>query len=189
MVPLAGNYEFEAIRPNVMGSFRDLLVSAVTHPAMLLFLDQAQSIGPGSRAAQRGRANGRERGLNENLAREIMELHTLGVRSGYTQADVTELARALTGWRVAGLGRGPLQRLMPDAEPGASDFAAPLHEPGERTILGKRYPAGKPGGLRGYRRRLGGAGRADDPCRGRPADRQPARQCGRSAHDRGRGRA
>ncbi|ANY18753.1 hypothetical protein A6F68_00218 [Tsuneonella dongtanensis] len=141
VVPLAGNYEFEAIRPHVMGNFHDMLVAAVLHPAMLLFLDQAQSVGPNSRIAQRGnRANGRQRGLNENLAREILELHTLGVRTGYSQADVTELARALTGWSLAGLRAGPLARLMPNAAPGETAFVEPLHEPGTRTILGKQYP-------------------------------------------------
>jgi len=77
-------------------------------------------------------------GLNENLAREIMELHTLGVRTGYSQADVTEFARALTGWTVSGLGRGPAARLI-GGSPGQFQFAALLHEPGGRTIMGKRY--------------------------------------------------
>lgn len=141
VVPLAGNYEFEAIRPHVMGNFHDLLVAAVLHPAMLLFLDQAQSVGPNSRIAQRvARSSGRQRGLNENLAREILELHTLGVRTGYTQADVTEFARALTGWSLAGMRAGPAARLMPDAAPGEATFVAPLHEPGPRTILGRTYP-------------------------------------------------
>lgn len=135
VVGLAGDLEFTAIRPHVMGSFRAMLSAVERHPAMLLYLDQAQSVGPdsplGSRAAQRGR----ERGLNENLAREILELHTLGVRSGYGQADVTELARALTGWTVGGLARQPILR-----GPGPGFwFAAPIHQPGARTILGKRY--------------------------------------------------
>src|ERR1700742_4398090 len=90
------------------------------------------------RAEQRNPDN--KRGLNENLAREIMELHTLGVRAGYTQADVTEFARALTGWTVAGLSCGPMeQRLLEMAGPGDSLFVEELHEPGARTILGKRY--------------------------------------------------
>ena len=100
VLDLAGAYEAEAIRPHVLGRFEDLLLAAVRHPAMLVYLDQAQSVGPASPAAQRAarRNPDKTRGLNENLAREIMELHTLGVRSGYTQQDVTEFARALTGW-------------------------------------------------------------------------------------------
>src|SRR3954471_6776290 len=99
VVGLAGAFEADAIRPHVLGRFEDLLLAAVRHPAMLLFLDQAQSVGPASDAGRRSAmqgGEGRARGLNENLAREILELHTLGVRSGYTQSDVTEFARALT---------------------------------------------------------------------------------------------
>jgi uncharacterized protein (DUF1800 family) len=106
---------------------------------MLVFLDQAQSIGPDSQAGAFAAMRGRKQlGLNENLAREIMELHTLGVRTGYTQADVTEFARALTGWTVSGLGRGPAARLI-GGSAGQFQFAAMLHEPGARTIMGKRY--------------------------------------------------
>lgn len=149
VIPVAGNYEFTAIRPNVMGSFADLLSAAVLHPAMLLYLDQAQSVGPGSTLAQRAgrRAErrpegmGRKLGLNENLGREILELHTLGVRTGYSQADVTELARALTGWTIAGQGQGRMARVVPGT-PGDIVFAEALHEPGARTILGKTYPEG-----------------------------------------------
>ena len=133
-----------AIRPHIMGKFADLLIAAVKHPAMLLYLDQAQSFGPDSAFATRVRNRGNRQapGLNENLAREILELHTLGVRTGYTQADVTAFAKALTGLTVAGLGRGAGQRLMPaDAEPGATVFIAPLHEPGAQTVLGRRYDA------------------------------------------------
>ncbi len=142
VIGFTGNYEFEAIRPNIMGKFADLLIAAVRHPAMLLYLDQAQSFGPESPISERARSRGRKQtpGLNENLAREILELHTLGVRTGYTQADVTSFAKALTGLTVAGLGRGAGQRLMPaDARPGETVFIAPLHEPGAQTILGKRY--------------------------------------------------
>ena len=142
VIGFTGNYEFEAIRPNIMGKFSDLLIAAVRHPAMLLYLDQAQSFGPDSPISERVRARGRKQapGLNENLAREILELHTLGVRTGYTQADVTSFAKALTGLTVAGLGRGAGQRLMPaDARPGETVFIALLHEPGAQTILGKRY--------------------------------------------------
>jgi uncharacterized protein (DUF1800 family) len=143
VIGLAGLLEFEAIRPHVLGRFRDMLVAALQHPAMLLYLDQAQSIGPDSQAAQiaarfqRGR---QRRGLNENLAREILELHTLGVNSGYGQADVTEFARALTGWTVRGLTRGPAARFAGvEGTPGDFVFAQPIHEPGARTIVGKTY--------------------------------------------------
>jgi uncharacterized protein (DUF1800 family) len=107
---------------------------------MLVYLDQAQSIGPQSVVALRAaeRQQPRRRGLNENLAREILELHTLGVRSGYTQDDVTEFARALTGWTLPGLpglpgGEGA------DAAGGAFAYRAVLHEPGSRTVLGRVY--------------------------------------------------
>lgn len=143
VMPFAGDYEFTAIRPNVFRSFARLLQAAVTHPAMLLFLDQAQSIGPASPLAQRvaQRRPDRTLGLNENLAREILELHTLGVRSGYTQADVRGLAEALTGHSIAGLQRGPLQRLVPaDARPGDPVFIAAAHQPGAPVVLGRPYP-------------------------------------------------
>jgi len=142
VVGFAGNYENEAIRPHVIGKFSDLLISAAHHPAMLLYLDQAQSFGPDSPFATRVRNRGKRQapGLNENLAREILELHTLGVRTGYTQSDVTAFAKALTGLTVAGLGRGAGQRLMPaDARPGETVFIDRLHQPGAQTILGKRY--------------------------------------------------
>ncbi|RHW18039.1 DUF1800 domain-containing protein [Sphingomonas gilva] len=137
---LAGDFEFSAIRPHVLGRFADMLGAVERHPAMLVFLDQAQSIGPNSRAGTRAAGRGRKRGLNENLAREIMELHTLGVRTGYGQADVTEFARAMTGWTVGGIGRGVARRI--DGEPGAFLFAPQFHEPGTRTILGKSFAQG-----------------------------------------------
>ena len=137
VVGLAGTLEFEAIRPHVLGRFGDMLAAVERHPAMLLYLDQAVSVGPnsalGMRVAARG---GRKVGLNENLAREILELHTLGVRTGYGQGDVTELARAMTGWTVAGLGRGGGRDQGPA---GRFRFAEAVHEPGVRTVLGKRY--------------------------------------------------
>ncbi|MFM5907608.1 MAG: DUF1800 family protein [Novosphingobium sp.] len=135
---IAGPFETEAIRPNVLGRFSDLLLAAARHPAMLLFLDQAQSIGPNSPLGQRAQRRGAERlpGINENLAREILELHTLGVRSGYSQQDVTEFARALSGTTVTGLGR--LARLTP-GDTGRAAFVDLLHEPGARTVMGKRY--------------------------------------------------
>jgi uncharacterized protein (DUF1800 family) len=104
---------------------------------MLIYLNQVNSIGPNSPAARRAdlRNPAKRRGLNENLGRETMELHTLGVRSGYTQADVTEYSRALTGWTVAGLN----PRANGGSAPGLFLFRPALHEPGARTILGKRY--------------------------------------------------
>lgn len=118
-------HEHEAIRPHAHGRFVDLLKASTLHPAMLLYLDNAQSMGPDSRAGQR-----RQKGLNENLARELLELHTLGVDGGYTQADVTETARLLTGWTVRFGGDGKAL------------FQPALHQPGPKTILGKRYDEG-----------------------------------------------
>lgn len=144
VIGLSGTMEFEAIRPHVLGKFGDMLTAVERHPAMLLYLDQAVSVGPNSPLGARIAARGnRKVGLNENLAREILELHTLGVRTGYTQADVTEFARAMTGWTVAGIGQGPGARAAgTDGLPGDFVFAAPLHEPGDRTVMGKVYPAG-----------------------------------------------
>jgi uncharacterized protein (DUF1800 family) len=126
----AGAFEREAIRPFVLGRFADMLLAVEHHPAMLFYLDNQQSIGPDSRAGQN-----RKRGLNENLAREILELHSLGVDGGYSQADVTAFARILTGWMMAGR-EGRL------GEPGSFVFNANAHEPGDETFLGKTYPAG-----------------------------------------------
>jgi uncharacterized protein (DUF1800 family) len=141
---LAGLYEQEAIRPHVTGNFYELLLAAVRHPAMVLYLDNQASMGASSTAATFVRRNrGRELGLNENLAREILELHTLGVDGGYTQADVTEFAKVLTGWSIGGaLGQGGriLERLGGDqGRPGEFHFRVGMHEPGDKTILGKRY--------------------------------------------------
>jgi len=144
LAALAGLYEQEAIRPHVTGNFYDLLLAAERHPAMILYLDNQASMGPASPAATFVRnRRGRELGLNENLAREILELHTLGVDGGYTQADVIELAKVLTGWSIGGQlreARGPLARLAADGgNPGEFHFRAAMHEPGDKTILGKRY--------------------------------------------------
>lgn len=142
MVGLTGGFEFDAIRPHVLGRFRDMLHAVERHPAMLLYLDQAQSVGPNSPLGQTvaKRQRSRRVGLNENLAREILELHTLGVRTGYSQADVTEFARAMTGWTVPGLGRGQgARRARAAGEPGSFAFAPRIHEPGTRTIMGKSY--------------------------------------------------
>ncbi len=133
---LVAPYEFEAIRPHVLGSFRELLRAAALHPGMLLYLDQDRSVGPNSLGARFRASRGMDEvGLNENLAREILELHTLGVDGGYTQADVTEFARALTGYTFDGL---PYLR---DAQPlgNGAAFSLVVHEPGRRTILGKTY--------------------------------------------------
>jgi uncharacterized protein (DUF1800 family) len=126
----AGCFEREAIRPHVLGRFGAMLQAVESHPAMLIYLDNAQSFGPNSMAGLN-----RKRGLNENLAREILELHTLGVAGGYTQADVTALARIITGWTFS----GPEGRL---GEPGTFVFFANAHEPGDHTLLGKGYAAG-----------------------------------------------
>jgi uncharacterized protein (DUF1800 family) len=144
LAALAGLYEHEAIRPRVTGNFYDLLLAAVRHPAMVLYLDNQTSMGASSAAATFvRRARGSELGLNENLAREILELHTLGVDGGYTQADVTEFAKVLTGWSIGGaLGQGGriLERLGGDqGRPGEFHFRAGMHEPGDKTIMGKRY--------------------------------------------------
>jgi uncharacterized protein (DUF1800 family) len=138
---LAGSFENEAIRPHVLGRFEDMLVAAERHPAMQIFLDQARSVGPDSPAAARAamRNPDNKRGLNENLAREIMELHTLGVRSGYTQADVTEFARALTGWSLGAMTANAAGNPNDPTPPGAFVFRPRLHEPGVRTVMGKQY--------------------------------------------------
>lgn len=125
----AGPFEREAIRPHVLGKFSDMLKAVESHPAMLFYLDNQRSIGPESPA---GRFGGR--GLNENLAREILELHTLGAEGGYTQADVTALARVITGWSFA-------DPESPIGEPGGFVFKANWHEPGAQRLLGKTYAA------------------------------------------------
>ena len=124
-------FENEAIRPHAFGRFADLALAVVRHPAMLIYLDNAQSIGPNSRLGQR-----KEAGLNENLARELMELHTLGVDGGYSQDDVRSLAKILTGWTIARPGR-MAQNL--GTNPGNYRFAAFAHEPGDKVLLGQNY--------------------------------------------------
>jgi uncharacterized protein (DUF1800 family) len=128
---LVGPFEQEAIRPRVFGRFEDMLVASSSHPGMLLYLDQAQSVGPDTMAAAFLSRGGKTAGLNENLAREILELHTVGVGAGYTQADVTEFARAMTGWSIGGLQEG--------GDAGKFRFRDRAHEGGARTIMGKRY--------------------------------------------------
>jgi uncharacterized protein (DUF1800 family) len=123
----AGSLEREAIRPHVLGKFSDMLLAVEKHPAMLFYLDNRQSVGPNSRAGKN-----RNVGLNENLGREILELHTLGVDGGYTQADVTALTKIITGWTFVGAG----EKLGPA---GTFVFTANRHEPGDQTVLGKTY--------------------------------------------------
>jgi uncharacterized protein (DUF1800 family) len=123
---LIGPLEREAIRPHLTGRFPDMVVAVTRHPAMLVYLDNHVSIGPGSRAGGRGR-----RGLNENLAREVLELHTLSPAGGYTQGDVQELAKILTGWSAA-MNVAPYDFIWrPEA-----------HEPGEKRLLGRTFEAG-----------------------------------------------
>ncbi|MEK9501255.1 DUF1800 domain-containing protein [Gaopeijia maritima] len=137
---LAGAYEREAIRPFVLGPFETLLLEATRHPAMITYLDNVRSVGPDSPAARRrGRRADTPVGLNENHARELLELHTLGVDGGYGQDDVRELARILTGWTVSGLG-GAVGALRGEANGRAAFSFEPLvHDPGEKTVLGRRY--------------------------------------------------
>ena len=124
---MAGGHEREAVRPHVTGRFVDLLHSAVSHPGMLFYLDNYSSVGPRS---HRGAVSYYNRDLNENLGREILELHTLGVHGGYSQADVREFAKMLTGWTF---GR------TYDANPGGFHFAQKSHEPGPKQLLGRTY--------------------------------------------------
>jgi uncharacterized protein (DUF1800 family) len=124
---MAGGYEREAIRKHVCGRFADMLQAVEGHPAMLFYLDNAQSIGPNSVAGINA-----DKGLNENLAREILELHTLGVRTVYTQDDVTNFAKVITGWTIIPSG--------PDPERGGEFvFNRRMHEPGPQTVIGKTY--------------------------------------------------
>jgi uncharacterized protein (DUF1800 family) len=125
---MAGAYEREAIRPHVLGRFSDMLLAAENHPAMLLYLDNAQSIGPASVAGIN-----RDKGLNENLAREILELHTLGVRTVYTQADVTNFAKVLTGWTI-------IPTVSDPNHGGEFVYLGRAHEPGAQLVVGKDYP-------------------------------------------------
>jgi uncharacterized protein (DUF1800 family) len=125
---ICGAYEREVIRANVLGRFGDLLLAVESHPAMLIYLDNARSIGPASIAGLRQR-----RGLNENLAREILELHTLGVRTVYTQDDVTRFANVITGWTVVPFRQDPVRG-------GEFEFNPRMHEPGAQTVIGKSYP-------------------------------------------------
>ncbi|WP_246036869.1 DUF1800 domain-containing protein [Thalassotalea litorea] len=125
MTALAATLEREAIAPHLLGSFTDMLIAVCQHPAMLIYLNNEKSFGPNSIFVQHGRL-----GLNENLAREILELHTLGVDGGYTQQDVVELAKGITGWSV----KKPV-----DESSKGFKYRSYGHEPGARVLLGKQY--------------------------------------------------
>jgi uncharacterized protein (DUF1800 family) len=128
---VAGPFVREAIRPHVTGTFFDMLLAVMRHPAMLMYLDNAASVGPNSPVGQRS-----HRGLNENLARECLELHTLSPAGKYTQADVTSLAAIITGWSV------DINALQPGFV-----FRADEHEPGPKTLLGRYFPPSDAGGI------------------------------------------
>ena len=174
----AGTLENEAIRPRITGRFADLLLAVEMHPAMITYLDNQQSVGPNSEFARRvaGRRGGafgapkNKIGLNENLAREILELHTLGVDGGYTQADVTTFAGVITGWSVGG-GKGRLA----EGEPGTALFRSRR----ARTRREDRARAALPG-----RRFRAGSRRAQGP--GRPSldGTAPGHEAGAAFHRR-----
>lgn len=126
MRALAQTLELEAIASNLSGNFSDMLIAVESHPAMLVYLNNEQSVGPNSKIGKRSKG---KKGLNENLAREILELHTLGVNAGYNQADVTELAKAITGWSLSQQGVEGFE------------FRKQAHEPGSRDVFGKTYAA------------------------------------------------
>ncbi|HVC60646.1 MAG TPA: DUF1800 domain-containing protein [Acetobacteraceae bacterium] len=132
---VAGAFVEEAIRPHVTGRFETMLLAVMHHPAMLIYLNNAQSVGPDSPAGRR-----LHRGLNENLARECMELHTVSPAAGYTQADVTSFARILTGWSIDLRSDPPGFRFRPFA-----------HEPGAQVVMGHRFPPGEAGGVAALR--------------------------------------
>ncbi|CAN5619054.1 DUF1800 family protein [soil metagenome] len=179
LVALAGLYEREAIRPHIWGSFSDMVLASAQHPAMLIYLDNARSTGPDSalsralnerRSRRQAAATARGGtppdapvpGINENHARELLELHTLGVEGGYTQTDVGELARILTGWSVGGAGAPPGlggPGMVAPPGPGMTPrgtyaeielgfvFRDNSHEPGAFKLLGRRYD--QPGAAKG----------------------------------------
>ncbi len=131
ITPLIGPFVAAAIRPHVTGRFGDMLLAVMRHPAMLIYLDNDGSVGPQSRFGHNG-----QRGLNENLARECMELHTVTPASDYTQADVTSFARILTGWSVDW-----------NAGEYGFKFEPRAHEPGPQTLMGRTFPPGEQGGI------------------------------------------
>jgi len=132
---LVTSYERDAIRPHALGKFKDMLRATAEHPAMLFYLDNWQSVDPKAAERMGGRrgapAGKRGRGLNENYARELLELHSLGVDGGYTQQDIIEVARCFTGWTIRDPQRG-----------GGFEFNARTHDPGEKTVLGVKIATG-----------------------------------------------
>ena len=124
MQAIAGTIENEVIRPHVNNNFSDMLSAVIKHPAMLMYLDNVKSFGPDSK---RGIKN--QKGLNENLAREILELHTLGVNGGYTQNDIINLSKAITGWSVKPNNQGIV----------TFKFISAAHQPEKIELLGKKY--------------------------------------------------
>jgi uncharacterized protein (DUF1800 family) len=139
IIALAPLFERDVVRPHVCGRFEDMLLASCRHPGMLMYLDNYLSIGPDSPLAHHPEylpafLRDRMKGLNENLGREILELHTLGVRSGYTQADVTTLAKIITGWSIYGPNQAP-------ANGDLFHYIDYAHEPGPQTLLGKTYTA------------------------------------------------
>jgi uncharacterized protein (DUF1800 family) len=137
---LAGSFERTVIRPRALGRFEDMLIASTQHQAMQIYLDNVRSSGPRSPFGQR-----KGQGLNENLAREVLELHTLGVDGGYSQADVLALAKLLTGW---GIERARRQK---GPSSGAPAFDRRRHEPGSKLLLGRRYEEGEEGGIQALR--------------------------------------
>ncbi len=132
---VAAAFVEEAVRPNVTGTFTDMLLAVMRHPAMLLYLDNAGSVGPDSPVGLKS-----HRGLNENLARECLELHTVSPLAGYTQADVTSFAKVLTGWSIEAR-----------TDPLGFRYRPFTHQPGEQTVLGHSFPAGEEGGVAALR--------------------------------------
>jgi uncharacterized protein (DUF1800 family) len=139
-IATVASFDRDVARKHATGKFADILIASCTHPAMLVYLDNVFSVGPDSFIAQHPDVlpptlRSRMKGINENLAREVLELHTLGVRSGYTQADVTSFAKVLTGWLILRPGRSEAGQ----GETGLFHFQPYAHEPGEQVILGQRY--------------------------------------------------
>jgi uncharacterized protein (DUF1800 family) len=148
-------YERDVIRPNALGNFEDLLIATAKSPAMLMYLDNFSSIGANDDPVAKKKGK-KMNGLNENYAREVMELHTLGVDGGYTQSDVTQAARILTGWTVYPMAEGPrgkgIKKMIENTDEdkllergfvrdGDFLFTPNRHDKGEKTVLGKRFPA------------------------------------------------
>lgn len=148
---LVQSYNREAIRPHVFGSFSDLVFSAITHPGMIEYLDNGNSLGPNSPIGKRRKAK-----INENLARETLELYTLGVNGGYTQKDVEELAKILSGWGLYSPQMSRVKARFEDRFPGQefstrigyAEYFPLIHEPGPKTVLGKTYKDEGPDELR-----------------------------------------